>query len=107
MLKGKREASIYRKTSVLCRDSVVSSTEPGFAGWKCTDSPTARVDGDQAYQVTVHLSRSPSTAFLTPCLGEGSPTQIDNRKKGTLTLTSLLEDLALDLRFGSVVWIRI
>ena len=26
-------------------------------------------------------------------LGEGSPTKIDGRKKGTLILTSLLEDL--------------
>ena len=29
-----------------------------------------------------------------PCLGEGSPTKIDYRKKGTLILTSLLQDLA-------------
>ena len=28
-----------------------------------------------------------------PFLGEGSPTAIDYRKKGTLILTSLLEDL--------------
>ena len=31
--------------------------------------------------------------FLTPCLGEGSPTKIVYRKKRTLILTSLLEDL--------------
>ena len=31
---------------------------------------------------------------LFPFLGEGSPTKIDYRKKGTLILTSLLEDLA-------------
>ena len=31
--------------------------------------------------------------FLTPVLGEGSPTKIDYGKKGTLVLTSLLEDL--------------
>ena len=31
--------------------------------------------------------------FLPTCLGEGSPTKIDYRKKGTLILTSLLEDL--------------
>ena len=30
---------------------------------------------------------------LHPFLGEGSPTKIDYRKKGTLILTSLLEDL--------------
>ena len=31
--------------------------------------------------------------FLTPFLGEGSPTKIDYTKKGTLILTCLLEDL--------------
>ena len=31
-------------------------------------------------------------------LGEGSPTKIDHRKKGTLTLTSLLEDLGMGPR---------
>ena len=35
----------------------------------------------------------PVVPFLTPFLGEGSPTKIDYRKKGTLFLTSLLEDL--------------
>ena len=30
--------------------------------------------------------------FLTPFLGEGSPTKTDYRKKGTLIPTSLLED---------------
>ena len=34
-----------------------------------------------------------SSALLSPFLGEGSPTKIDYRKKGTLVLTSLLEDL--------------
>ena len=38
------------------------------------------------------LARSPSSALL-PFLGEGSPTKIDYREKGTLVLTSLLEDL--------------
>ena len=33
--------------------------------------------------------------FLTLFGGEGSPTKIDYREKGTLILTSLLEDLAL------------
>ena len=32
-------------------------------------------------------------ALLPTFLGEGSPTKIDYRKKGTLILTSLLEDL--------------
>ena len=40
-------------------------------------------------------SRSPSNALLPFFLAEGSPTKIDYNKKGTLLLTSLLEDLAL------------
>ena len=43
-------------------------------------------------QDQVSSSRSPSSPFL----GEGSPTKIDYRKKGTLILTSLLEDLVLE-----------
>ena len=39
-------------------------------------------------------TRSPSSALLF--WGEGSPTKIDYSKKGTLVLTSLLEDLAKD-----------
>ena len=38
------------------------------------------------------VARSPSSALL-PFFGEGSHTKIDYRKKGTLLLTSLLEDL--------------
>ena len=39
-------------------------------------------------------------------MGEGSPTKIDYRKKGTLIPTSLLEGLATEKMFGSVllVW---
>ena len=38
--------------------------------------------------------RSPSSALSHPFFGwEGSPAKIDYRKKGTLILTSLLEDL--------------
>ena len=33
-------------------------------------------------------SRSPSSALL-PCVGEGSPTKIDYRKKGTINYSSL------------------
>ena len=40
-------------------------------------------------------SRPPSSALL-PFVGEGSPTKIDYRKKGTLILTSLLEDLVVN-----------
>ena len=39
-------------------------------------------------------SRSPSSALL-PFLREGSRTKTDYRKKGTLILTSLLEDLVV------------
>ena len=42
---------------------------------------------------TKRKPRSPRSALLSPFLGEGSPTKIDYRKKGTLILTSLLEDL--------------
>ena len=44
------------------------------------------------------MSRFPSSA-LYPFLGEGSPAKIDHRKKATLILTSLLEDLGVVL-FG-------
>ena len=40
------------------------------------------------------LTRSPSSALLPFFAWEGSPTKIDYRKKGTLILSSLLEDLA-------------
>ena len=40
-----------------------------------------------------HLARSPTSALL-PFVGGGSPTKIDYRKKGTLILASLLEELA-------------
>ena len=38
-------------------------------------------------------ARSPSSALLPTFFGEGSPTKIDYRKKGTLIPTSSLEDL--------------
>ena len=40
----------------------------------------------------VFKTRSPSSAFYS-FFGEGSPTKIDYRKKASLILTSLLEDL--------------
>ena len=42
--------------------------------------------------VLVTFTRSPVVPFY-PFLGEGSRTKIDYRKKGTLILSSLLEDL--------------
>ena len=51
------------------------------------------------------LTRSPSSA-LSPFLGEGSPTKIDCRKKGTLILASLLEDLVvLGPAYAAMVWL--
>ena len=47
----------------------------------------------------------PSSALL-PFFGEGSLTEIDNRKKGTLILTSLLEDLASGTWAGSPFRLR-
>ena len=41
------------------------------------------------------LSRCPSSALSHPFLGEGSPSKIDYRKKSTLILTSLLEELVV------------
>ena len=43
-------------------------------------------------QLETRVTRPPSSSLL-PFFGEGSPTKIDYRKKGTLILTSLLEDL--------------
>ena len=57
------------------------------------------------------LTRSPSSALSHPFFGwEGSPTKIDYRKKGTLMLTSLLEDLEGvmlgEVPFGGVTFER-
>ena len=46
------------------------------------------------------IARSPSSALVPTFLGEGSPSKIDYRKKGTLILTSLLEGLDLGDRCG-------
>ena len=43
--------------------------------------------------VVIQYARSRSSALLPPFFGEGSPTKVDYRKKGTLILSSLLEDL--------------
>ena len=40
--------------------------------------------------------------FTVSFFGEGSPTKIDKRKKGTLILTSLLEDLGISKVAGSI-----
>ena len=42
---------------------------------------------------------APSALF--PFFGEGSPTKIDYRRKGTLILTSLLEDLVEHLSIAT------
>ena len=47
----------------------------------------------------LHESRSPSSALSHRFFfGEGSPTRIDYREKGTLILTSLLKDLGFIAR---------
>ena len=46
--------------------------------------------------------RSPSSALLSPFSGEGSPTEIDYREKGTLIIPSLLEDLEAHARLTGV-----
>ena len=56
-------------------------------------NPGPRLGGPKQLRPTL-LSRSFSSALL-PFFGEGSPTKIDCSKKGTLILTSLLEDLAI------------
>ena len=50
-------------------------------------------------------TRSPSSALLYPVFGwEGSPTNIDYSKKGTLILTSPLEDLGKNLTDRQASW---
>ena len=44
------------------------------------------------------MARFPGSALLPTILGEGSPTKIDYRKKGTPVLASLLEDLGILLQ---------
>ena len=46
------------------------------------------------------FSRCPSSGLVHFFGGEGSPTKIDYRKKGTLILTSLLEDLVCTSQCG-------
>ena len=46
------------------------------------------------------LLLGPPVVPFYPCLAEGSPTKIDYRKKGTLILSSLLEDLDCIWVFG-------
>ena len=48
---------------------------------------------DTTARFVIGLILGPPVVPLYPCLGEGSPTKIDYRKKGTLILTSVLEDL--------------
>ena len=55
-----------------------------------------RATGD--FSTTIRIPRPGPpvvSTFTVSFLGEGSPTNIDHRKKGTLILTSLPEDLAV------------
>ena len=47
------------------------------------------------FELSVYGFLGPPEVPFYPFLGEGSPTNIDYRKKGTLILTSLLEDPVL------------
>ena len=70
--------------------------------WRCALPASLRSSGLRqtpwmglSFRGAQVLSSTAVVPFLTPFLGEGSPTKIDYRKRnGTLILTSLLEDLA-------------
>ena len=64
-----------------------SDARRSMLGCRCGSTGTYRIPH------VVTQTRSPSSALLSPLLGEGSPTKIDYSKKATLILTSLLEDL--------------
>ena len=74
--------------------------QPYQSAWTTVGKQTAgrpKLDSKDVLNSPLHFStRSPSSALL-PFLGEGSPTKIDYRKKGTLILASLLEDLVYEI----------
>ena len=55
----------------------------------------ARLVGASAWDLFVNMLLGSPVVRFYPFSGEGSPTKIDYREKGTLILTSLLEDLGL------------
>ena len=73
-------------TEVLKFDSIVCSPSNVNQANKMPKSRLAPLS-------TFSYAGPPVVPFLTPFLGEGSPTKIDYRKKGTVILISLLEDL--------------
>ena len=63
--------------------------------------PTGRGASQSSALLFESVSRSSWVPFLTPFSGwEGSPTRIDCRKKGTLILNSVLEDLGVQVCDG-------
>ena len=92
-----------RDTCKLCRE--VAARLPGGSwakrGRRCLGKARSEVDGVYGFVVCVLGEPSVLVGFrlgppllpFYPFVGEGSPTKIDYRKKGTLMLTSLLEDL--------------
>ena len=83
----------------------------GFLGHLSVHSQNPSVEASGARSVAIRLMTQakrpkrdgrdtnsclgPPVVPFCPFLGEGSPTEIDYRKKGALILTSLLEDLVL------------
>ena len=57
---------------------------------KCLPGARGEIERGRRWAGT---TRSPGSALSHPFLGEGSPTKIDYRQKGTPILASLLEDL--------------
>ena len=54
---------------------------------------------------TMETHLGPPVVPFYPFFGEGSPTKIDYRKKGSLILSSLLEDLATVARCLLSFWV--
>ena len=86
--------------------SPMASSHGGFLAHSCAPRRKKHMVGD-FYNLSncSHLNycntRSPLAPFC-PYLAEGSPGKIDYRKKGTLILTSLMEDLEhMTARLGS------
>ena len=72
---------------------------PAGASWRVAQSG-AFLRSIAVPVFTLRTTRSPSSVLLPTFLGEGSPTTIDARKKGTLIPASLLEDLDKHQHYG-------
>ena len=76
--------------SLACACATLPEPTNDCLGWGSNHQETASLPPRNL------LAGFPSSALLPTFLGEGFPTKIDYRKKGTLILTSLLEDLVGD-----------